>query len=69
MAQNEPPHPRKLDSRPQPLAFVANVGQANAKVRLLARGLGGMLFFTDDEVVLAISNDRRRGNNGSRSTN
>lgn len=55
LAQDAPPHPRKLDSRPQPLAFVANVGQANPKVRLLARSLGGMLFFADNEIVLAVA--------------
>jgi hypothetical protein len=60
-AQNEPPHRRKLDSRPQPLAFLSNVGQTDGKVKFHVQGLGGMIFFTQDEVVLAFPNDRPPG--------
>src|SRR3954454_5993431 len=49
VAQNEPPHPRKLESRPQPLAFLSNAGQTDAGVKFRVQGLGGMLFFPPDE--------------------
>ncbi len=48
-------HGRKLEFAPPPIAFVPNKGQTNKKVRVMARGLGGMVFFTDDEIVLAIA--------------
>ncbi len=50
---------RKLEFAPPPIAFVPNQGQTNKKVRVMARGLGGMLFFTDDEIVLAIAKTRK----------
>jgi len=46
----------------QPLAFVPNQGQSDPRVRYQAQGMGGTLFFTSDEVVLALpgstTNDR-----------
>src|SRR5262249_31838069 len=40
--------------RQLPLAFVPNAGQTEAAVRFVAHGLGGTLFFTPREVVLAL---------------
>ncbi len=37
-----------------PLSFEANQGQADARVRFLARGRGYTIFLTDDEAVLAL---------------
>lgn len=50
---------RKLEFAPPPIAFVPNQGQTDKKVRVMARSLGGMLFFTDDEIVLAIAKTRK----------
>jgi len=46
----------KLDARygKLPLSFEANQGQADARVRFLARGSGYTIFLTDDEAVLAL---------------
>jgi hypothetical protein len=41
-----------------PLSFEANQGQADARVRFLARGVGYAIFLTDDEVVLALQKPR-----------
>lgn len=43
-----------------PLAFVPNQGQTDRSVRFLARGLGGTVFFTPGEVVLALPNTTAR---------
>jgi hypothetical protein len=43
-----------------PLSFEANQGQADARVRFLARGLGYAVFLTDDEVVLTFQNRQPR---------
>lgn len=37
-----------------PITFVPNVGQSDPDVRFQAQGLGGMLFFTPAEIVLAL---------------
>jgi hypothetical protein len=37
-----------------PLTFVANRGQTDARVRFVARGLGGAIFFTPREIVLSL---------------
>jgi len=37
-----------------PLSFEANQGQADARVRFLARGHGSTIFLTDDEAVLTL---------------
>jgi hypothetical protein len=39
---------------PLPVSFVPNAGQTDAAVRFQADTLGGTLFFTDSEVVLAL---------------
>src|SRR4029079_1426615 len=40
--------------RQLPLSFVPNAGQTDAAVRYQAHGLGGTLFFTPREIVLAL---------------
>ena len=40
-----------------PLSFVPNAGQSNATVRYQAHGMGGMLFFEDDAVVLVAADE------------
>lgn len=37
-----------------PIAFVPNVGQSDPAVQFQAQGLGGMLFFSPDQIVLAL---------------
>lgn len=37
-----------------PLSFIPNMGQANPTVRYQVRGAGGVVSFTDDEVVLSL---------------
>ncbi len=37
-----------------PLSFVPNAGQTDPAVRFQVRGMGGTIFFTDGEVVLAL---------------
>lgn len=37
-----------------PLSFAPNVGQADAAVRYHVRGMGGSIFFTPQEIVLAV---------------
>ena len=37
-----------------PLSFAPNVGQSDPAVRFQVRGMGGTIFFTDSEVVLAL---------------
>jgi hypothetical protein len=37
-----------------PLAFVPNAGQTNPDVQFQARGMGGTIFFTSEEVVLSL---------------
>src|SRR5918911_1513897 len=38
-----------------PLSFVANAGQSDPAVRFQAEGMGGSIFFTPEEVVLAFA--------------
>jgi hypothetical protein len=45
-----------------PLAFERNQGQADARVRVLARGMGYSLFLTSGEAVLALRGATRHGN-------
>ncbi len=40
-----------------PLSFVPNAGQEDAPVRFEVNALGGMLYFTQDEVMLTLRND------------
>jgi hypothetical protein len=37
-----------------PMAFVPNVGQSETSVQFQAQGLGGMIFFTPDQIVLTL---------------
>ena len=48
------PVSRASRARPLPLAFVRNAGQRDSAVRFEARSMGGMIFFTPGEVVLAL---------------
>src|SRR5688572_3861552 len=41
----------------QPLRFEANLGQTDAEVKFLARGLGYSLFLTANEAVFSLSKD------------
>jgi hypothetical protein len=41
----------------QPLRFEANLGQTEAEVKFLARGLGYSLFLTSDEAVFSFRKD------------
>lgn len=41
-----------------PLAFVPNLGQSDPAVRFQAKSLGGAVFFTPSEVVLALPQSR-----------
>ena len=61
---HERPAPRSapaVEAVPDPIAFEANTGQTDARVRFLSRGDGYSLFLTDDESVLALD----RGKAGS----
>src|SRR6266540_2751705 len=44
-----------------PLAFVPNAGQTDARVKYQVRGQGGTVFFTPQEVVIAIPDKPNRG--------
>ncbi len=44
-----------------PLAFEPNLGQADGRVRFLARGGGMTAFFTDTETVMVLSRSRHAG--------
>ncbi|HEY1271042.1 MAG TPA: SBBP repeat-containing protein [Terriglobales bacterium] len=44
-----------------PLGFEPNLGQADSRVKYLARGSGYGLFLTDDEAVLALNGRSRQG--------
>ncbi|HEY3232915.1 MAG TPA: SBBP repeat-containing protein, partial [Roseiflexaceae bacterium] len=46
--------PARPDFRRLPLAFMPNLGQTDASVRYMVRGMGGTLFFSADEAVLAL---------------
>lgn len=48
------PVSRSSRARTIPLSFVRNVGQRDPAVRFEARSMGGMIFFTPGEVVLAL---------------
>src|SRR5882724_7936934 len=48
------PTPMTSTPRELPLAFEVNRGQADQRVRFMARGRGHALFLTDDEAVLAL---------------
>ncbi|HEV2175754.1 MAG TPA: hypothetical protein VGW33_00895 [Terriglobia bacterium] len=50
-----------------PLAFEANQGQADARVKFLSRGAGYTLFLTGDEAVLALRGASRKSKPGSAS--
>src|SRR5262245_47704175 len=52
------PHSVASSGSPLPLVFEENHGQADARVKFLARGAGYVLFITAAEAVLA---DRRTG--------
>lgn len=41
-----------------PITFVPNVGQSDPSVHFQAQGLGGMLFFTPAEIVLALPSSK-----------
>ncbi len=47
--------PRAADFGKLPLSFIPNMGQADSAMRFQARGVGGALFFTPNEVVLAVA--------------
>ena len=50
--------PNRLSTlAPLPLSFVQNTGQFDARVRYQTRGLGGSVFFTPQEIVLAVPTD------------
>jgi hypothetical protein len=49
-----PPAPTRPDFARLPLAFEPNAGQSDTQVRFLAHSSAGVLFFTADEVVLAL---------------
>jgi hypothetical protein len=52
---SSPAHPLSSAQFGQlPLSFVPNTGQADPQVRFQASGLGGTLFFTPNEIVLAL---------------
>ena len=44
-----------------PLSFEVNHGQTDAQVKFLSRGSGRTLFLTSDQVVLAVTTTRGRG--------
>ncbi len=51
---DEPTAARLSSYRVLPLSFIPNAGQSDPSVRYEARGLGGMLFFREDEIVLSL---------------
>src|SRR5208282_5187128 len=65
-AQPHPPRPEPSGASPRlvgqygqlPMAFEANQGQSDPRVRFLARGRGYELFLTADEAVLELSGGR-----------
>ncbi len=52
--------PAAADLSKMPLAFVPNAGQTDPRVRFQADGMGGSLFFTPEELVLALPVGERR---------
>ncbi|HEX5410279.1 MAG TPA: choice-of-anchor D domain-containing protein [Terriglobia bacterium] len=54
------PQPSAADYGKLPLAFEANNGQADSRVKFLSRGAGYMLFLTDNEAVLKLQNNNRQ---------
>lgn len=49
-----PNTPKTPDLSNLPLSFVSNTGQTDQQVRFLTRSSGGTVFFTPNEVVLAL---------------
>src|SRR5215210_2053512 len=69
-AEADAPLPRPADAAAErvrqnygqlPLSFEANRGQADARVRFLARGGGYSLHLTDDEIALALRRPNAQG--------
>lgn len=54
LPRTAPAVPARPDLEQLPLAFEPNAGQVDPQVRFQARGLGGMVYFTDREIVMTL---------------